>query len=114
MLDFFGLQEKPFSKTPDPRFMYLSDEHREALARMQYGAEEKEIIVITGDVGCGKTTLSRKLLDTFDDTSAHSVIINPPGAPAQFLRNVVIGFSGTEPIHYKKDLMEQIYGMLYN
>lgn len=114
MLEFFGLKQKPFSKTPDPAFIYLSTEHKEALARMQYGAEEKEIIVITGDIGCGKTTLSRKLLDMLDENFVPFVMINPRGTPAQFLRNIVKGFSGKEPKHFKKDLMEQIYEMLYS
>lgn len=114
MLDFFGFSQKPFSKTPDPNFIYLSKEHREALARMQYGAEEKEIIVITGEIGCGKTTLSRKLLDLLDESFLPYVMINPRGSPTQFLRNIVKGFSGKEPKYYKKDLMEQIYEILYN
>jgi len=114
MLNFFGLKQKPFSKTPDPSFVYLSKEHKEALARMQYGAEEKEIIVITGDIGCGKTTLSRKLLDLLDDTFVPYVIINPRGTPTQFLRNIVKGFSGKEPRYFKKDLMEQIYEILFS
>lgn len=114
MLDFFGLKQKPFSKTPDPAFVYLSKEHREALARMQYGAEEKEIIVVTGEIGCGKTTLSRKLLDLFDDSFAPYVMINPRGTASQFLRNIVKGFSGCEPRHFKKDLMEQIYEILFS
>lgn len=113
MLNFFGLKQKPFSKTPDPAFIYLSKEHKEALARMQYGAEEKEIIVVTGDIGCGKTTLSRKLLDLLDESFVPFVLINPRGTATQFLRNIVKGFSGNAPRHFKKDLMEQIYEMLY-
>lgn len=114
MLNFFGLKQKPFSKTPDPSFVYLSKEHKEALARMQYGAEEKEIIVVTGDIGCGKTTLSRKLLDLLDASFVPYVMINPRGTPTQFLRNIVKGFSGKEPKYFKKDLMEQIYEILFN
>jgi type II secretory pathway predicted ATPase ExeA len=114
MLDFFGLKQKPFSKTPDPRYIYLGKEHKEALARMQYGTEEKEIIVITGEIGCGKTTLSRKLLDLIDESYVPCVVINPRGTPANFLRSIVKGFSGKEPRHYKKDLMEQIYEILFN
>ncbi len=115
MIEFFGLKEKPFSKTPDPKFIYLSPKHKEALARMLYGAEEKEIIVITGDIGCGKTTLSRKLLDELDeDIFVPAVIINPRGSAVNFLRNVVKLFSKREPKYYKKDLMEQIYEILYN
>lgn len=113
MLDFFGLKQKPFSKTPDPAFIYLSKEHKETLARMQYGAEEKEIIVVTGEIGCGKTTLSRKLLDLLDETFVPFLVINPRGTTTQFLRNIVKGFSGKEPRHFKKDLMEQIYEILF-
>ncbi len=113
MYEFFGLRKKPFSKTPDPEFIYLSKKHKEALARMLYGAEEKEIIIITGEIGCGKTTLSRKLLDSLDDTFVPYVIINPRGTPANFLRTIVKGFSKKEPKHYKKDLLEQIYEILY-
>ncbi|MBI4710225.1 MAG: ATPase, partial [Nitrospirae bacterium] len=56
---YFGLKHRPFSKTPDPRFLFYSRMHEEALARLQYGVEEKEIILLTGEAGCGKTTLSR-------------------------------------------------------
>lgn len=115
MLDFFGLNEKPFSKTPDPKFIYLSKKHKEALARMLYGAEEKEIIIITGDIGCGKTTLSRKLLDELDEEIfVPVVIINPRGSAGNFLRNIVKLFSKKEPKYYKKDLLEQIYEILFN
>lgn len=114
MLEFFGLKEKPFSKTPDPRFIYLTDKHKEALARMLYGAEEKEIVVITGEIGCGKTTLSRKLLDELDDDIfVPAVILNPRGSSGNFLRTVVKLLSKKEPKYYKKDLMEQIYEILY-
>lgn len=115
MLEFFGLNEKPYSKTPDPKFIYLSDKHKEALARMEYGAEEKEIIVITGDIGCGKTTLSRKLLDELNEEKFYPVvIINPRGSAGNFLRNIVKLFSKKEPKYYKKDLLEQIYEILFS
>ena len=59
---FYGLREKPFSKTPDPRFLYLSSGHREALARLQYAVEEREPALLTGEIGSGKTTISRALI----------------------------------------------------
>ena len=62
-LEFFGLSRKPFSKTPDPAFLYPSRQHAEALARLSHAVDEREIAVLTGEVGTGKTTLSRALID---------------------------------------------------
>ena len=60
---FYGLREKPFALSPDPRFLYLAASHREALAHLLYGIEQGEgFIAITGEVGTGKTTLCRTLL----------------------------------------------------
>jgi general secretion pathway protein A len=62
-LDFFGLREKPFNPTPDPRFLFLTPGHREALAQLVYGIHEsKGFMVVTGEVGTGKTTLLQTLL----------------------------------------------------
>jgi len=62
-LNHFGFKEKPFSITPDPDFLYFSDQHKAALAMLEYGVlEQSGITVVTGEVGCGKTTLIRHLL----------------------------------------------------
>ena len=63
--EFFGLRTKPFGRTPDPSFLYESRQHREALARLEYSVDEKELALLTGDIGSGKTTLSRALIDNF-------------------------------------------------
>ena len=61
---FFGLQEKPFAITPDPRYLYLSERHAEALAHLLYGINEAGgFIQLTGEVGTGKTTVIRSLLE---------------------------------------------------
>jgi general secretion pathway protein A len=61
-LNFYGLNEKPFNSTPDPRFLYLSPGHREALAQLQYGTQERKgFMVLTGKVGTGKTTVLQAL-----------------------------------------------------
>jgi general secretion pathway protein A len=74
-LQHFGLREAPFSVTPDPRFFFESQGHREALAALYYGITAKKgFVVITGEVGAGKTTLIRKVLRSLDVT-CHSVFI---------------------------------------
>jgi len=65
---FYGLKEKPFNTTADPKFLYLTEGHREALAHLLYGVQERRgFIVLTGEVGTGKTTLIRALLQQLDD-----------------------------------------------
>jgi len=76
-LDFFGLQEKPFNATPDPRFLYLAPGHREALAQLHYGVQEnKGFMVLTGEIGTGKTTLLHTLRQRLDGGSAVSFVFN--------------------------------------
>ena len=67
-LEFYGLCETPFSPTPDPKFLFQSPRHREALAQLIYGVRERKgFIVLTGEIGTGKTTLLRTLLERLDD-----------------------------------------------
>lgn len=76
-LKFFGLDEKPFNATPDPRFLYLSPGHREALAQLQYGTQaRKSFIVLTGKVGTGKTTLLHALRRRLGGHTAVSSVFN--------------------------------------
>ena len=74
----FGLDCKPFSITPDPRFLFLSDRHREALAHLLYGVGEGGgFVQLTGEVGTGKTTLCRALLEQLPETVDVALILNP-------------------------------------
>ena len=59
----FSFEEKPFSISPDPRYLYMSGKHREALAHLMYGLEDGGFVLLTGEVGTGKTTVCRGLLD---------------------------------------------------
>ncbi|MEJ2685057.1 MAG: tRNA (adenosine(37)-N6)-threonylcarbamoyltransferase complex ATPase subunit type 1 TsaE [Candidatus Sulfobium sp.] len=111
--EFYGLRAKPFSKTPDPRFLFLSRSHEEALARMQYAVEEKEMIMLTGEVGCGKTTLTRALMDTLGPEYRVINIINPRLTPSQFLRTVAMRMETDIRSKYKADLIEGIYRKVY-
>ena len=91
-LEFFGLARKPFSKTPDPEFLFPSRQHAEALARLSHALEEREVAVLTGEIGAGKTTLSRALVDAFSDRCRFSFIVHPALPPAQLLGAVAEGF----------------------
>jgi type II secretory pathway predicted ATPase ExeA len=112
--DFYGLTAKPFSKTPDPKFLFLSRSHEEALARLQYAVEEKEMILLTGEVGCGKTTLTRALMDILDARYRVITIINPVLSPAQFLRTIAKRMDISVPSAFKADLLDAIYERVYH
>jgi type II secretory pathway predicted ATPase ExeA len=101
-LDFFGLSRKPFSKTPDPEFLFPSRQHAEALARLSHALEEREIAVLTGEIGAGKTTLSRALVDAFAERCRFSFIVHPALPPAQLLGAVAEGF-GLPPVRRKAE-----------
>jgi general secretion pathway protein A len=74
-LNFYGLAEKPFNATPDPRFLYISAAHRDALAQLRYGVEERKgFIVLTGRVGTGKTTLLQVLRQRLNPQTAISFV----------------------------------------
>jgi general secretion pathway protein A len=76
-LAFFGLQQKPFNPTPDPAFLYPSPGHREGLAQLLYGVQEhKGFILLTGEVGTGKTTLLRTLLSRLDGNTASAFVFD--------------------------------------
>ncbi len=83
---FFGLNEKPFAITPDPRYLYLSERHTEALAHLAYGISESGgFIQLTGEVGTGKTTVLRSLLQQLPPHCDVALILNPRVTPAEFL-----------------------------
>src|SRR5262249_22842964 len=76
-LDFYGLLEKPFSTTPDPKFLYLTRRHRDALAQLTYGVRnDVGFILLTGEVGTGKTTLLRTFLGRLDGATAAALVFN--------------------------------------
>lgn len=110
--EHFGLASKPFGKTPDPSFLFESDQHREALARLEYAVDEKELALLVGDIGSGKTTLSRALIDRVGETRPVILLINPRLSPTQLLRAVATGL-GIEPARLRNDLVDQIHTKLF-
>lgn len=86
---FFGLNEKPFAITPDPRYLFLSERHAEALAHLIYGIKEAGgFIQLTGEVGTGKTTVVRSLLGQIPKEADVALILNPRITPAEFLLTI--------------------------
>lgn len=111
--EFYGLKEKPFNKTPDPRFLYHSARHAEALARLQHAVEEQDIVLLTGEIGSGKTTLSRALIDSLDRSYHPVLIINPRLSPSQLLRTVALRLGMEDAIRYRHGILEGINAKLY-
>ncbi|HVY79960.1 MAG TPA: AAA family ATPase [Steroidobacteraceae bacterium] len=88
-LSFFGLNEKPFAITPDPRYLYLSERHAEALAHLLYGINEAGgFVQLTGEVGTGKTTTIRSLLGQTPKNAEVALILNPRMTPTEFLLTI--------------------------
>lgn len=110
--EFFGFSARPFGKTPDPRFLYESPQHAEALARLEYAVDEKDLAVLVGEVGSGKTMLSRALVDRIGDARPVVMLINPRLTPTQLLRSIAVALE-IEPARFRSDLLEQIHTRLF-
>jgi len=86
---FYGIQEKPFSITPDPKYLYLGKTHQEAFAHLVYGIRERGgFIVVTGDIGTGKTTLCRALLTHLDADIRVAFVFNPTLSALELLKTI--------------------------
>ncbi|MSR77745.1 MAG: AAA family ATPase [Candidatus Omnitrophica bacterium] len=102
---YFGLKEAPFNMTPDPRFLYYSKHHKEALSAMLYGVENRRgFLQLTGEIGAGKTTLCRTLLRKLGDSVHSSLIFNPRLSEFELLQSIVEDFGikveGSKKKHY--------------
>ena len=89
--EFYGFREAPFNLTPDPRFLFFSDQHREAFNHILFGIRERKgFIQITGEVGAGKTTICRAILQQLGPSYRTALILNPSLTSAQLLRGILI------------------------
>ncbi|MDX1764892.1 MAG: AAA family ATPase, partial [bacterium] len=90
---FFGFTEKPFKMVPDPRYLYLSGAHKAALSHLKYGLEDRNgFVVITGEVGCGKTLLLRVLMNELPRTTEVARVINTNFNALELLEHVLHDF----------------------
>ena len=108
-LEFFKLKEHPFRLTPDPGFLYMGKDHARAKSYMDYSIWNRDgFVVITGEVGAGKTTLIQKLLSEFDDNVMVAKIFQTQLDDIEFLQAVLVEF-GLNPFHAKKaELMDML------
>ncbi|MFK7895596.1 MAG: AAA family ATPase [Myxococcota bacterium] len=106
---FYGLREKPFVLSPDPRFLYLAGSHREALAHLLYGIEQGEgFISVTGEVGTGKTTLCRTLLERLDGDVELAFLFNPSRTALELLQSICAEFDLPAEGLTRRTLMTQL------
>ncbi|MBI3988242.1 MAG: AAA family ATPase [candidate division NC10 bacterium] len=110
---FYQLREQPFSNTPDPRFYFDIPQHTEVVARLMHAINAmKGLAVVVGDVGTGKTTLARQMLERLDDdqyASALLVIVHSSVTPEWLLRKIAMQLGVDAPAEEKVTLLSQIY-----
>jgi general secretion pathway protein A len=110
---YFGFRENPFSIAPDPRYLYMSEMHQDALAHLDFGASSEGcIILLTGEIGTGKTTICRCFLERLEPTAEVAVIINPGLTASELLATVCDEFRietepGKQSTKYYIDLLNQ-------
>lgn len=108
---YFGLAEVPFSIAPDPRYLYMSERHREALAHLIYGIKRDGcFVLLTGEVGTGKTTICRCLLEQIPQDCDIAIILNPRLTVEELLETICkeFGISCPEPRHSVKKYVDLI------
>ena len=120
--DYFGFSEKPFSLTPDPKYIYKSESHARAFELLQYAIRRREgFVVITGDIGTGKTTLCRALLEQIDRRTFTALVLNPFLSEDDLLKLILQDFgvvsrdeirSGRLAGVSKQELIDTLYDFL--
>ncbi len=119
---YYGFSEKPFSLTPDPKYLYRSESHGNAFDLLQYAIRRREgFVVVTGDIGTGKTTLCRALLEQIDRTTFTALVLNPFLTEEDLLKRILQDFgvlsredvrAGRAANVTKQELIETLYDFL--
>jgi type II secretory pathway predicted ATPase ExeA len=119
---YYGFTEKPFSLTPDPKYLYRSESHGNAFDLLQYAISRREgFVVVTGDIGTGKTTLCRALLEKIDRTTFTALILNPFLTEEDLLKRILLDFgvisreemkAGRLAAVTKQELIDSLYDFL--
>jgi len=111
---YWGLNEPPFSLTPDPRFLYMSRGHEDALMMLHYAiTRNKGAALLSGPIGLGKTTISRKLLELLDPTRVKMVlIVNPILTPTQMLQEILAQLEVDVTSKNRQVLVQELHNTL--
>ena len=111
---YYGLNSKPFQLTPDPAFFYASKWHKRAMSYLQYGLSQAEgFIVITGDIGTGKTTIANSLLNNIEDDIVAAQIVTPKLSPDELVKMVAAKFGLDVAGKTKSEILEELEGFLF-
>ncbi len=106
---YFGFKERPFRLSPDPAYLFMGASHREAMARLLYAVRSGEgFATVIGEVGTGKTTVCRSLLDRLDADVSSAYIFNPPGDPVDLIRAINKDFDVPADTDNLQDLIEAL------
>src|SRR5689334_3521811 len=113
-LQFYGFKEAPFNLTPDSKFLFLSHRHQEALAALLFGVQERKgFISLTGEIGCGKTTLCRAMLSQLDPQQIKvCVVLNSYLTDLELLKTINEGFGLPAESDSKKTLLDKLNDFL--
>jgi general secretion pathway protein A len=111
--EFYGLRASPFSITPDPRYLFFSRQHREAFEHIVYGIDQRAgFVQVTGEVGTGKTTLCRAVLEQLGDGYATALILNPVMTGIQLVRSILREYGLDDSGNDRVRLVERLNAFL--
>ena len=110
---FYGLKERPFNLTPDPKYLYLSDKHKEAFAHLLFGIKNRSgFVMVTGEIGTGKTTICRNLINQLNQDVNLALIFNPSLNPVELMQKINAEFGIPCDATNVRELVDQLNGFL--
>ncbi|HID10324.1 MAG TPA: DUF2075 domain-containing protein [Candidatus Latescibacteria bacterium] len=115
-LEYWGLKERPFESTPDPRFLFYTQEHREAMLTLQYAVtENKGAAMLTGEYGCGKTLVIRTLISGLDPKMFEvGLVVNPPPSGEELLQEILYQLGSEQRPGGRMEILRHIEEILYS
>jgi general secretion pathway protein A len=106
---FYGLKERPFNLTPDPKYLYLSDKHKEAFAHLLFGIKNRSgFVMVTGEIGTGKTTICRNLINQLNQDVNLALIFNPSLNPVELMQKINAEFGIAHDATNVRELVDQL------